>query len=86
MRTQTPGMCRCGNVLLLSRSVLHHRRMKHTSAYAMLKECCASAQWLLGFIDEADPAALLRHRFPSKVGGRPVRYMRSAVQTCMFVP
>lgn len=47
---------------------------------------CTSAQWLLGFVDEADPAALLRHRFPSKVGGRPVRYMRSAVKTCMFVP
>lgn len=30
-------------------------------------------QWLLGFVEEAEPAALLRHRFPSKAGGRPVR-------------
>ncbi|KAK9819849.1 hypothetical protein WJX72_003204 [[Myrmecia] bisecta] len=29
-------------------------------------------QWLLGFVEPpAKPAALLRHRFPSKVGGRP---------------
>ena len=26
----------------------------------------------LGFLEPADPRTLLRHRFPSKVGGRPV--------------
>ena len=30
-------------------------------------------QWMLGFVDAAEsPSDLLRHRFPSKVGGRPV--------------
>ncbi|KAG1681100.1 hypothetical protein FOA52_015540 [Chlamydomonas sp. UWO 241] len=29
-------------------------------------------EWMLGFVDEPEhPTALLRHRFPSKVGGRP---------------
>ena len=32
-----------------------------------------SLQWLLGFVqDTAAPYSLLRHRFKSKVGGRPV--------------
>ena len=26
----------------------------------------------LGFLEPADPRLLLRHRFPSKLGGRPV--------------
>jgi hypothetical protein len=26
----------------------------------------------LGFLEPADPRSLLRHRFPSKLGGRPV--------------
>ena len=29
-------------------------------------------QWQLGFLEHADALSLLRHRFPSKVGGRPV--------------
>ncbi|GMH43638.1 hypothetical protein BSKO_11560 [Bryopsis sp. KO-2023] len=28
-------------------------------------------EWLLGFLEKAPPASLLRHQFPSKVGGRP---------------
>ncbi len=31
-------------------------------------------QWLLGFVEDAEPTMLLRHRFPSKVGGRPVGF------------
>ena len=31
-------------------------------------------QWLLGFVEDAEPTILLRHRFPSKVGGRPVGF------------
>ena len=32
----------------------------------------AELDWLLGFVDPpASPSDLLRHRFPSKVGGRP---------------
>ena len=31
-------------------------------------------QWILGLVDETmEPHALLRHRFRSKIGGRPVR-------------
>lgn len=34
-------------------------------------------QWLLGFLEEPTSSArLLRHRFPSKVGGRPVRIQK----------
>ena len=33
---------------------------------------CDACVWMLGFVDDpADPVDLLRHRFPSKVGGRP---------------
>lgn len=28
-------------------------------------------QWLLGFIEDAEPTSLMRHQFPSKIGGRP---------------
>lgn len=31
----------------------------------------AGLEWLLGFVEPAKPSELLRHRFPSKVGGRP---------------
>ncbi len=37
-------------------------------------------QWMLGFVDDAEsPATLLRHRFPSKVGGRPVSAAKSII-------
>ena len=29
-------------------------------------------QWNVGFADRTEPQHLLRHRFPSKLGGRPV--------------
>ncbi len=44
----------------------------------------ADAQWMLGFVDQAEsPTALLRHRFPSKVGGRPVRGQRAHSSRCL---
>lgn len=36
--------------------------------------CVCTAQYMLGFAEEPEAAEdLLRHRFPSKMGGRPVR-------------
>ena len=32
----------------------------------------------LGFVEPADSRSLLRHRFPSKVGGRPVSVQHPA--------
>ena len=41
-------------------------------------------QLLLGFVEEPEaPHALLRHRFPSKVGGRPVSTAAAAAAACV---
>ena len=57
---------RCGpRRLLPSQAALRRFGLKHN------QRC---VQWILGLVDETkEPHALLRHRFRSKVGGRPVR-------------
>lgn len=42
------------------------------SPWIWLIEESSVVQWLLGFLEKAPSEKLLRHQFPSKVGGRPV--------------
>eukprot|EP00955_Chlamydomonas_euryale_P097344 365069-Chlamydomonas_euryale.AAC.19 len=60
-------------ITTITTTTTHTRTHTSTDANHLHASLRFGTQWMLGFVEEPEaPTSLLRHRFPSKVGGRPV--------------